>query len=250
MRKSNQVLTVGLVLIGLTALLLSRLQALQKMGAPGVRVVPGIVHGEGGKVIGTNTVDLPERVLNYQSEEVPQPDVVINWLPPDTTLGQRVYTASNSPWIQLTAVVMGTDRTSIHKPEYCLAGQGFAIERSEFATVPIEQPHRYELPVTRMTCSTPATASDGTKVMQRALYVFWFVAENQITADHNERMKWMARDLILHQTLQRWAYVSCFAVCKPGQEELLYARMQDFIAAAVPQFQVATGPRQSTAAAR
>ena len=44
MRKSNQVLTVGLVLIGLTALLLSRLQALQKMGAPGVRVVPGIVH--------------------------------------------------------------------------------------------------------------------------------------------------------------------------------------------------------------
>ena len=243
MRKGNQVLTAGLVVIGLTALLLSRLQALQKLGTPGVRLVPGIVHGDGGKIVGTNTVDLPQRVLGYESEEVPQPDTVIDWLPKDTTLGQRVYTATHSPWFQLTAVVMGTDRTSIHKPEYCLEGQGFKIDRAEPNTVLIEKPHRYELPVMRFTCSRVGKASDGSREIQRALYVFWFVSEDQLTADHNERMKWMARDLIFRQTLQRWAYVSCFAVCKPGQEDLLYAKMQDFIAAAVPQFQLTTGPR-------
>jgi hypothetical protein len=241
-RKGTQVLTVGLVVIALTALLLGRLQALQKLGTPGVRIVPGIVLGDGGKIVGTNTVDLPRHVLNYDSEAVPQPDTVIDWLPRDTTLGQRVYTASNSPWFQLTAVVMGTDRTSIHKPEYCLEGQGFTIDRAERDTVLIEKPHRYELPVMRFTCSRAGTAKDGSRELQRALYVFWFVSEDQLTADHNERMKWMARDLILHQTLKRWAYVSCFGVCKPGQEDLLYAKMQDFIGAAVPQFQVATGP--------
>jgi hypothetical protein len=243
-RQGKQVLIAGLVFIALTALLLSRVQALQKLGTPGVRIVPGIVRGEGGKIIDTNKVDLPERVLHYESEELPQPDVVVNWLPKDTTFGMRLYTATNNPWIQLTAVVMGTDRTSLHKPEYCLVGQGFSIDRTETLTVPVEQPFRYELPVTRMTCSRVVKAGDGTPVMQRALYVFWFVADQQLTADHNERMKWMSRDLIFHQTLQRWAYVSCFAVCKAGQEELLYARMQDFISAAVPRFQLATGPRQ------
>ena len=55
-------------------------------------------------------------------------------------------------------------------------------------------------------------------------------------------MWWMARDLITKGVLQRWAYISCFSVCPPGQEEALYARMREWIAAAVPQFQLSAGP--------
>ena len=38
-------------------------------------------------------------------------------------------------------------------------------------------------------------------------------------------------------TMDRWAYVSCFGVCPPGQEELLWQRLRDFLVDAVPQFQ-------------
>ena len=76
----------------------------------------------------------------------------------------------------------------------------------------------------------------------RGIFVYWFVADDQITADHNQRMWWMARDMIRKGVLQRWAYVTLFSVCLPGQEEATYERMKGFIASAVPTFQLATRP--------
>ena len=38
--------------------------------------------------------------------------------------------------------------------------------------------------------------------------------------------------------LQRWAYVSYFSVCEPGQEDATFARMEKLIAASVPAFQL------------
>ena len=49
--------------------------------------------------------------------------------------------------------------------------------------------------------------------MLSGLYVYWFVADNQLTPYHGERMWWMARDLIRTGVLQRWAYVSYFTAC-------------------------------------
>ena len=73
-------------------------------------------------------------------------------------------------------------------------------------------------------------------------YVYWFVADLELTADHNERMWWMARDLIRTGVLQRWTYLSCLAVCPPGRDEQTYQRVKDFIAEVVPQFQLTHGP--------
>ena len=38
-------------------------------------------------------------------------------------------------------------------------------------------------------------------------------------------------------TLQRWAYVACFAQCLPGEEDKAFARVKELVAEAVPQFQ-------------
>ena len=51
-------------------------------------------------------------------------------------------------------------------------------------------------------------------------------------------MWWMARELFRTGLLQRWAYISCTAICAPGQEEATTERMKQFIAAAVPEFQL------------
>ena len=51
----------------------------------------------------------------------------------------------------------------------------------------------------------------------------------------------MVGDLVRTGTLQRWAYVGCFATCLPGAEEPTFQRMKKFIAAAVPEFQLAAG---------
>jgi hypothetical protein len=72
------------------------------------------------------------------------------------------------------------------------------------------------------------------------VYVYWYVADGALsgTAAGGQRMWWMARDLLRTGVLQRWAYVSCYSECDPGQEEMLFERIKKFIAAAAPEFQL------------
>jgi len=241
-KQSKVAFAVALALIASTAVGLNRLQAWQRLGTPGVKLIERTVYREDGVVVGTNSIALPERVLNFESKEQHLSKVVTDWLPKDTTYAQRFYQAPDGFQIQANVVLMGTDRTSIHDPEYCLAGQGFQTEKVEFDSVPIREPHAYLLPVFKMTIRREAITPEGARVPQSALYVFWFVADQQLTANHKERMWWMARDLVTRGVLQRWAYISCFSACAPGREEATYARMREWIAAATPQFQLATGP--------
>jgi hypothetical protein len=62
-----------------------------------------------------------------------------------------------------------------------------------------------------------------------------------MTSEHAERMWWMARDLITRGELQRWAYVITFSVCPPGATAATYERMERFLKASVPQFQLVPG---------
>jgi hypothetical protein len=70
------------------------------------------------------------------------------------------------------------------------------------------------------------------------LYVFWFVADNEQTVDHWQRIWWLARDLFHTGVLQRWAYVSYSSLCDPGNEDANFERVKRLIAASVPEFQV------------
>jgi len=79
----------------------------------------------------------------------------------------------------------------------------------------------------------------------QAIYIYWFVADHQLTASHGERMWRMARELILTGTLQRWGYVSYLAAFNPGNEDLAFAHLKELIAESVPEFQLATGPALS-----
>ncbi len=242
-REAKIVFLVALLLIGGTAVFLGRIQSFQKLGQPGVRVVPKPVYDPQGQIVGTNTIGLPERALNFVSEPVPVDQIVLNWLPKDTTYGQRRYRAPDGFESALSVVLMGTDRTSIHKPQYCLTGAGWTIQQTEKTVIPVSQPHPYLLPVMKLTLSREFPVAGGAPVLRRGLFVYWFVADNQLSVDHLERMWWMARDMVLDGVWQRWAYVTCFSVCLPGQEEATYSRMRELITAAVPQFQLAVGAR-------
>lgn len=237
MTKQKLVLAaVALLMMGSASGLLVRLKANQKLGEPGVKTEP-VAGSQNLRVV------LPERVLDYTSEEVPQGEVVTNTLPPDTSYGQRVYTLTNGPWLMVNVVLMGADRTSIHKPQYCLEGAGLRIDHAATVetTIPIARPHPYELPVIKIVATGQKQEPGGKVTTFRGVYVYWFVADGALSGDKSgaQRMWWMARNLLQTGVLQRWAYISCFAVCLPGQEDATYERMKQFIAASVPEFQLA-----------
>jgi len=236
-RQSWLLSIVVLALIGGTAALLAHQRFNQKLGVPGVKLIPKPVYDPDGKIVGTNSVDLPESILNYQSEIEPISQVTLGWLPKDTTYGQRVYKAPDGFWAALNVVLMGTDRTSIHRPEWCLQGIGIALDPAQTVeTVQVSEPFPYELPVRKLT-GTKKTPEG----VERIIFLYWLVADHQLTQERGQMMRWMARDMLRTGVLQRWAYVTCVSWCPPGQETTTLNRMKELIAAAVPKFQLATG---------
>jgi hypothetical protein len=236
------ILTVALGLMGVAAGLLTMLRTNQRLGRPGVRTTP--IPG-GYRV----QVDLPERVLEYTSQAFEPDALTTNTLPQDTSFGRRLYTAPDKSQIDLSVVLMGSDRTSIHKTEYCLEGQGWRINRqlSQETTIHVDRPRPYDLPVMKFIATHAAT--DRYPALQ-GVYVCWFVADNdEYTPRHWQRMWWLARDLFRTGVLQRWALVSYFAVCGPGQEEATFEQMKKFIAASVPEFQLVPGSDRAALAA-
>jgi len=231
-----------LVLIGLTSAFLHRQRTNQKLAAPGVKLVAAPVRGEGGQIIATNTVALPERVLDYTSAPVPVPAVVHTMLPKDTVFAHRVYTARDGFKVDSQVVLMGADRTSLHQPQYCLTGSGWQIDSSDTTSVAMTLPRAYNLPVMRLRLSGRFRDERGVPVARGGVFVYWFVADGAVTADHRERMWSGALQQLRTGLVQRWAYVICFASCAPGAEEATFARLKDFIAASVPEFQLAAGP--------
>jgi hypothetical protein len=238
-RGSWIVLLAGLVAIGLTATLLVRLQSSRSLGAPGVRLVAGEVLDDTGRVINTNTVPLPESVLDYESKVIPITAGEANVLPRDTTYARRLYQAPDQFQILVGIVLMGTDRTSIHSPEICLPAQGWTVERQEQVLVPMVQPRPYELPVMKMVGRKTLGGPAGRTQEMKAVYAYWFVADGRLTASHVERQFSLMVETLRTGTLQRWAYVSLFAVAPPGLEDQAFERMKQFIQDAVPRFQIA-----------
>jgi len=95
----------------------------------------------------------------------------------------------------------------------------------------------YELPVSEWVVSNSLQTSDGGTQAVGGVYVFWFVTDGEETPSHYQFMRRLALDLLRKGIWQRWAYVSYFCACEPGQEDATFARMEKLIAASVPEFQ-------------
>jgi len=237
--KINHAMTAllgGLILIGSTAVILRQIDQHRRLGEPGLVMIRENVLDEQGGIVNTNTVALPVRVLDYESTNAPITKVELGYLPADTTYARKVYYRSNAYPLQANVVMMGVDRSSIHKPQYCLVGQGWQVLSEGGDEIVLAGEPARRLPVWKMIAQQPQTLLDGREVMVKAVYVYWFVADGQVTARHEQRMWWMARGLLTSGTLQRWAYVSVLARCLPGQEDATYAQIKEFIAESTPRY--------------
>jgi len=230
------ILFVALALMAGTVGALTRLKAHQRLGQPGVKatLIPDSVAMK---------IDLPERVLDFSSTNVPESEVELGFFPKDTTYVRRFYQAPDDFWAIATIVLMGADRTSIHRPDYCLPGQGWTIDSKTAVNIPIGGEHPYALPVLKWVIHNSLPTPDGRKQEVSGVYVFWFVADNEQTPNYVQFQYYLLRDLLFTGRLQRWAYISYLTYCAPGQEDAAFERMRKLIAVSVPEYQVLPGEK-------
>ena len=229
---------IVLLLIGVTAIVLTNLKAHQRLGEPGVKTRP-LPNSKNLEVL------LPENLPGYTDVIVTNAEAALLRLPPDTSYRVRLYQAPDGFWGQVSVVLMGSDRSSIHKPEICMTGQGWAIDNtaSRVEQIHLDRPLPYDLPVNKLVTSKQVLDADGKAQTVRGLYVYWFVDGTHYTASSLDWMLWwVPRDLLLHGVLERWSYISFFSVCAPGQEDACFERMKKMIAVATPEFQLVPKP--------
>ena len=105
---------------------------------------------------------------------------------------------------------MGTDRTSIHKAEYCLQGQGLHIDQFSRDTVHMTRPQPYDLPVIKI-LATESGQIAGKPVTKKCVYVYWYVTDGALSNDRSVfgRMWDMTQKLLFSGGLLLGAY-GCF----------------------------------------
>jgi hypothetical protein len=231
-----------LALIGATAMLLGMVP--QKLGRPGVKAspIPGDTRWQ---------VYLPEHVLDFASTNLPTDPGTLAMLPKDTSIAEKAYFKPGMIPFLSSVVLMGTDRTSIHKAEYCLQGQGMHIVQATRESVHMTQPRPYDLPLIKIVASR-SIEIEGKTINRSCVYVYWYVADGKLSNDRSgmERMWSMAKKLVFSGVLERWAYVRFYAFCEPGQEDAAFEQIKQLIVASVPQFQMTPGPVNATVAAQ
>lgn len=241
-RSVLQVVIGFTVLLGLAAAFLLRVRSGYELGKPGLKLVDVPIYNEMTNVVSDTSAYLPERIGEYVSARVePVTTFEQGVLPPDTVYGRRIYTADDGFQALISIVVMGTDRTSIHKPQYCLTGQGQQIVGSELIKIPIGGRVPYDLEVMKLTTKAQRHVGGGKTIPVSGVFMYWFVADGQLTARHGDRMWRMGKELVKTGLLQRWAYVAYFSTCAPGQEAALTERLKSFVGRSVPEFQLTTG---------
>jgi hypothetical protein len=235
-------LTVALGMMAATAGWLTRIQGMHVLGAPGVKVGPVAIYDEHSNVVAAVGVLLPAKVTGFQSRPMPITTAELEGLPRDTTFGRMGYWSAEKDFqVELTTVLMGTDHTSIHQPQYCLYGQGWNVTNSERIVLRMDRPHPYDIPAMKLTATRLFQDPKGPPRPMSGIYVYWFVSGNKITSEEGSRLWSMASTLLKKGEIERWAYISCFTACHPGQESATFERLQKFISASVPEFQTVTG---------
>ncbi len=198
---------------------------------------------------GLNPVPLPDYLgLDWVGQNTPVTAVEREVLPPDTGFSRKNYISlrNRNQQVYLSIVLSGRDRTSIHRPEICLVGQGWTITgRAAHAftwpsagQAPAGGPGGPTpvVPATLLRIEHEFTATPGKPVKVPALFAYWFVGADRVVATNTDRVVYTSLDRLRHLQAHRWAYVVVQTLAVDGEAAAL-ARMQSVLDGTLPVFQ-------------
>jgi len=147
-------------------------------------------------------------------------------LPPDTLIVKKRYNNPAGYEFFVSMVITGDQRASIHRPQWCLPGQGFAILSTETVDVALDSDS--SLGIALLQIRKAEDESNSRAAQGRSWFAYWFVGRNMTTAYHWRRHLQAAFDSIFRGSVQRWAYVSVLTECTYSEDADM-KRMKAFI---------------------
>jgi len=182
---------------------------------------------------GVNPAPLPNLLgFEWAGKDAAVSQIERETLPADTGYSRKNYVSlhDRNQQVYLSVVLSGRDRTSIHRPEICLVGQGWTTRgRSEHVFVVGDR----RIPATVLHLEREVTNARGQVVKVPALFAYWFVGTDRVVATHWERILYTALDRLRHLRSHRWAYVFAQTHSLDGEPAAL-RRLDEIVAATAP----------------
>ncbi|MBS0661907.1 MAG: EpsI family protein [Verrucomicrobia bacterium] len=201
---------------------LAHLASLPPRGQAGVRLAPD----------GRDPVELPLFLgTDWIGRRVDISQVEREILPPDTGYSRREYVAVANPLdrVYFSVVLSGRDRSSIHRPELCLVGQGWTILQSEQRDLAWSGGR---FPVTLLHVRREVRTPRG-RVVVPQLVAYWFVGGDTIVGTQWARLAVDAWNRVIHGRADRWAYILVQADAREGDAAAL-GRMRSVMDQVLP----------------
>ena len=195
---------------------------------------PRSVAGVRLQADGASPVEPPAFVgTEWVGQSVAVTDVERAVLPADTGYSRRNYVSIGDTRRQVfvSVVLSGRDRTSIHRPELCLVGQGWTIG-SRFR-------HEFQLggervPATLLRIEHAVIDPRAGPGSVRSLFAYWFVGAEALEPTQVGMQLRDAVDRVRYLRADRWAYVVVQTVVLQGDEVGALARLQEVMAGVWP----------------
>lgn len=206
-----------------------RLDALQVSARTGIKLA-----GDG-----LNPVTLPRTIgLDWLGQDAEVTPIEREVLPPDTGYSRKTYTSllDRRQQVLLSIVLSGRDRTSIHRPEICLVGQGWTITGQARHAFRRPDTKKVLVPATVLRIEREITRPGGKTVKVPALLAYWFVGADKVVPSNTDRLVFSTFDRLRHLETHRWAYVLAQTLALDGEEAAL-ARIQSVLDGTLPSFQ-------------
>lgn len=218
-----------LMAAAIVALAVGEMVFFARVAARPAGLATGVRLAEDGK----NPVELPAFIgTEWIGQKTAITAVERQILPGDTSFARRNYVPlqGGGHAVFFSVVLSGRDRTSIHRPEICLVGQGWTIRDSSRRTLAWADRPEARLPVTLL--HTELIARTGGRTIP-TLTAYWFVSSDATVATHGERFLHDAWNRVRHGRADRWAYVLMQTDAMDGDLAAL-ARMEAVLAGVWP----------------
>ena len=154
-------------------------------------------------------------------------------LPADTEFVKKEYLSTSPKPVICEIVLTGAERSSIHRAEACLLGQGWTILSDGEVSIALAAG-----PAQRVKLLELSRVRDGQRLF--GFFLYWYVGADRTTDDTFSRIFLTSWDQLTRGVDHRWAYVTVNSELAPNQEALegakqgLISRLERFAADIIP----------------
>lgn len=156
------------------------------------------------------TMQLPETFDEFEAEDIGMTSIEKQAFDEGVEMTRSLYKSPRGRQFICTLVLSGPIKRSLHRPEICMPGQGWKIERSEIIKLRTDDGRVQE--ATLLYLFKEHKSEDGRRMRTRAYNVYWYVGYDVATPSYTNHVILSHRDSVFRNINHRWGMASLFVV--------------------------------------